>query len=181
MPVRNKPNPQEIAQEYFANVPRPQPEEVIFEWKAASRPYKKRNKQYYTTIALIVFLVSLILFFAGQFLPIAVVVTLAFIAYVLSSVPPHDSLIKITSYGIRFDDQMYYWEELGRFWKDEKQDKDVINIELGRFPNRITLLYNKADEQTIIDVLSEVLLNEQPPLTSYEKASRWLAEKIPLE
>jgi hypothetical protein len=178
---RNQPNPQEVAQEYFAGVPRPQPEEVIFEWKAASRPYKKRNKQYYVTVALIVFLVSLILFFAGQFLPIAVVVTVAFLAYVLSSVPPHDTLISITSYGIRFDNQIYHWEELGRFWLDEKQDKDVINIELGRFPHRITLLYNRDDEQTIVEVLAEVLLNEIPPLTSYEKASKWLGEKIPLE
>lgn len=181
MPAENIPAPQEIAQEYFAGVPKPQPEEVIFDWKAASRPYKKRNKQYYVTIALIVFLVSLILFFAGQFLPIAVVITAAFLAYVLSSVPPQDNHIVITTYGIRVENQIYYWEELGRFWLDEKQDKDVINIELGRFPHRITLLYNKQDENTIMEVLSEVLLNETPPLTSYEKASEWLAEKIPLE
>jgi hypothetical protein len=181
MPAQNQPRPQEFAQQYFADIPKPQPEGVIFEWSAESRPYKKRNKQYYITIALIVFLVSLILFFAGQFLPIAVVITIAFLAYVLSSVPPHKTDISITTYGIRFDGQIYYWEELGRFWLDEKQDKDVFNIELGRFPHRITLVYDKKDEATIVEVLSEVLLFEQPPLTSYEKASKWLSEKIPLD
>lgn len=181
MPAQRQPQPQEVAQQYFANVPKPMPEELIFQWRAMSRPFKKRDKQYYITIALIVFLVSLILFFAGQFLPIAVVITVAFLAYVLSSVPPEESQISITSYGIRFDDTIYYWEELGRFWFDEKQDNDVINIELGRFPHRITLVYDRKDEETIVSVLSEVLLMERPPLTSYEKASKWLGEKIPLE
>lgn len=174
-------DPRELAQAYFADVPKPQPEELIFEWRAAARPFKKRNRQYYTTVALIVFLVSAILFFAGQFLPIAVVVTIAFLSYVLSSVPPQESLISITTYGIRFDDELFYWEELGRFWLDEKNGQEVINIELGRFPNRVTLLYQKKDEPAIIDVLSEILLQERPPLTSYERASKWLSEKIPLE
>jgi hypothetical protein len=181
MPADNQPKPQEFAQQYFADIPRPQPEEVIFDWTAESRPYKKRNKQYYTTVALIVFLVSLILFFAGQFLPIAVVITAAFLAYVLSSVPPHKTDILITTYGVRFDEQLYHWQELGRFWIDQRQGQDVVNIELGRFPHRITLVFDKKDEQTIVGVLSEVLLFEKPPLTSYEKASKWLAEKIPLE
>jgi len=181
MPVNNQPKPQEFAQQYFADIPRPQPEETIFQWVAESRPYKKRDKQYYITIALIVFLVSLILFFAGQFLPIAVVIAAAFLAYVLSSVPPDKTDIIITTYGIRFDGQLYYWQELGRFWLGERQDQNIINIELGRFPHRITLVYDKQDEQTIVEVLSEILLFEKPPLTSYEKASQWLSEKIPLE
>lgn len=176
-----QPDPRELAQAYFADMPKPQPEELIFEWKALARPFKKRNRQYYTTVALIVFLVSAILFFAGQFLPIAVVVTVAFLAYVLSSVPPQESQIAITTYGVRFDDQLYYWEELGRFWLDERNGQAVINIELGRFPHRVTLLYQAEDEKNIVEVLSEVLLQERPPLTSYEKASKWLAEKVPLE
>lgn len=177
----NQIDPRELAQAYFADMPKPQREEFIYEWRAAARPYKKRNKQYYTTVALIVFLVSAILFFAGQFLPIAVVVTVAFLVYVLSSVPPQESKIAITTYGIRFDDQLFYWEELGRFWLDERNEQPVINIELGRFPHRVTLLYHQEDETNLVEILSEVLLQERPPLTSYEKASKWLSEKIPLE
>src|SRR5688572_8191789 len=57
----------------------PQQEEIVLEWDAPNRPFKKRNRQYYTTVAIIVFLISLILFFAGQFLPIAVVIAVAFL------------------------------------------------------------------------------------------------------
>ena len=36
----------------------PIPEETIIEWQAASRPFKKRDRQYYTTIIIIMFLLS---------------------------------------------------------------------------------------------------------------------------
>jgi hypothetical protein len=166
---------------YFPDMTRPVQEELIFEWHAAARPFKKRNRQYYTTVALIVFLVSTILFFAGQFLPIAVVITAAFLAYVLSSVPPQDSNYAITTYGVRIDNQLYYWEELGRFWLAEKHDQKLINLELGKFPHRLTLVYNSADEADLVEILSEVLIMQQPALTSFEKASKWLSEKVPLE
>jgi hypothetical protein len=37
---------------------------------------------------------------------------------------------------------------------------------------------NKDDMQL---VLSEVLLNQQPPPTAYEKAAAWLQEKLPID
>jgi len=160
---------------------RPQPEEVVLEWLAPSRPFKKRNRQYYTTIGVIVFLISMILFFAGQFLPIAVVIAVAFMAYVLSAVPPEVITNRITTYGIRTDDSLYYWDELGRFWFDEKFHQRLIHIEASRFPNQITLVITGQDEAEVQDVLSAILLNERPPLTSFDKAAQWLQEKIPLD
>lgn len=174
-------NQQFQEQVYYPETNRPLPEQVVYEWSAPARPFKKRNRQYYITIALIVFLVSMILFFAGQFLPIAVVVSAAFFAYVISSVPPQEAQLKITTYGIRFDDTLYYWEELGRFWDEERYNQRVIQIELGRFPNRITLVVGQEDEAEVKDILAEVLLYEKPPLTSIEKGAKWLSDKIPLE
>lgn len=102
-------------------------------------------------------------------------------AYVLSSVPPHETHNRITTYGIRVDDAVYYWEELGRFWIEEKYNNRVVSIELGRFPNRVTIPLGKVKEDELEEILAEVLLGEKPPLTSFEKASKWLSEKIPLE
>lgn len=160
---------------------RPQPEEVVLEWQAPSRPFKKRNRQYYTTIAVIVFLICMILFFAGQFLPIAVVIAVAFLAYVLSAVPPETILNRVTTYGIRTDDALYYWEELGRFWFTTRYNQRLVHIETSRFPNQITLVLNEQDEAELADVLGVVLLNEQPALTSFDKAAQWMQEKIPLD
>jgi len=159
----------------------PLPEETVLEWQAPSRPFKKRDRQYYTTIIIIVFLVSLILFFAGQFLPIAVVVSIGFLAYVLSAVPPENITNKITTYGIRIDNDLYYWEELGRFWFEEKYGYQTLLVELNRFPGRIVLLLGQLSKENLTEILSEVLLNQTPPPTYMDKASDWLQKNIKLE
>lgn len=168
-------------EEMFPGIEKPQPEETVFEWQAPSRPFKKRNRQYYTTIIAIVFLVSLILFFAGQFLPIAVVISVAFLGYVLSSVPPQTAVNKITTYGIRVEDQLYYWMEMGRFLFDKKYDQPLFHVEIGRFPGRLTLLIGDSSNDELREILSQVLLEEKPKPTFIDKAAQWIQEKIPLE
>ncbi len=165
----------------FPGMTKPIPEETVFEWRAASRPFKKRDRQYYTTIAAIVFLVSLILFFAGQLLPIAVVVSVGFLAYVLSSVPPENIVYKLTTYGVRVEDTIYYWDEMGRFWFEEKFGQPIAHIEIVRFPNRLTLVLGTTTPDQMREILSEVLLEQKPKPTLFDKAATWLQEKIPLE
>lgn len=170
---------QEFSQPLYDN--QPQPEEIVLEWQAPSRPFKKRNRQYYTTVGIIVFLICMILFFAGQFLPIAVVIAVAFMAYVLSAVPPELVINRVTTYGIRTDDTLYYWEELGRFWFTEKYHQRLVHIEVARFPNVLTLVLSDQDEGELAEALGLVLLNEKPPLGAFDKAAQWLQEKIPLD
>ncbi len=159
----------------------PIPEEIIVEWQAPNRPFKKRDKQYYTTIAVIVLLVSLILFFAGQFLPIAVVVSVGFLAYVISAIPPQEVTNKITTWGIRIDNEIFYWEEMGRFWYEPKFGKDVLYIEILRFPGRITLMIEDLNQEDLTMLLSEVLLQQKPEPTPFDKAADWLQKRIPLD
>ena len=168
-------------EELFPGVPKPRPKKTIISWSAPSRPFKKRNRQYYTTVILIVFLVSLILFFAGQFLPIAVVISVGFLAYVLSSVPPHEVKIEVTTYGIEIEDLLYYWEEMGRFWFEKKYNQELLTIEVMRFPGRIILMFDNNRKKDLRELFSEVLLEEKPTDTFYDKAAKWLQEKIPLE
>lgn len=167
--------------ERFSNPARPIAEETIFEWKAASRPFKKRNRQFYTTVGLITMLVSLILFFAGQFLPIAVVISVAFLGYVLSSVAPETVENKITTYGIRTDTLLFYWDELGRFWYDKKYNQPIVNIEVARFPGRITLLFSEEQQNELTVLLSAMLLQQKPQETFIDKSAKWLQEKVPLD
>lgn len=160
---------------------KPMPEQSVYEWRAASRPFKKRDRQFFTSVAVIALLVSLILFFAGQFLPIAVVISVAFLVYVLSVIPPHDIQYKITTYGVRIEEQLYYWEFMGRYWFDEKYGKTLLKIEIVQFPGRITLVITEKDKMLLDELLSEVLLQEKPELTTFEKAAEWLQKKLPLE
>mgnify|MGYP006266000241 CR=1 FL=1 len=162
-------------------VPKMVQEEVLLEWIAPSRPFKKHNRQFYSTVGVIAALIALILFFAGQVLPVAVVVAVVFLTYVMYSIPPGDITYKFTTYGIRIEDELYYWEEMGRFWIKERFDKPVLYIEVARFPNRLTILLGDIQKQDMEAILSEVLLNQEPPPTSYEKAAKWLHDKIPID
>jgi hypothetical protein len=160
---------------------KPIPEETIVDWEAPSRPFKKRTRQYFTTIAVIVLLVSMILFFAGQFLPIAVVISVAFLAYVLSVVPPSIVSHSITTYGLRIEGNLYYWDEMGRYWFTEKYGQKLLHIEIARFPGRITVLLGDISEKEMDEFLSEILINQKPTPTFLDKAADWIQEKIPLE
>jgi len=180
--TNNYPTPPGIEMsEKFPGVVKPIPEKTIYEWTSPSRPFKKRRRQYYTTLGTIVLLLSLILFFAGQVLPVAVVLAVAFLAYIMSSIPPHDIKQKITTYGIRIEDQIYYWQELGRFWFEEKLGQDMLLVEVYRFPNRLNMMLGEAKKDELTAILSEVLLMEKPELTTYDKAAKWLQEKVPLD
>lgn len=160
---------------------KPLPEEVLLEWIAPSRPFHKPNRRFFTTITTIGILIGLILFFANQMLPVAVVVAVVFLSYVLFSIPPGDVRHRLTTYGVRIEEQLYYWEELGRFWFTQQYKSNILHIEVARFPNTIHLLLGDIDPDIMKEILSEVLLFERPPLTPVEKAGKWLQEKVPLD
>src|SRR3989338_3124498 len=137
-------------------VPPQQPikEEVLLSWEAPERPFKKRDREYYTTIGVIVFLVSIILFFAGQFLPIAVVVSFAFLSYVLASVPPDNTLHKVTNKGIRSGGKVYTWSNLGRFWFTTRFQQHILNIEHNHAVfTKLMLLLGDQDKEELTRVL----------------------------
>lgn len=166
---------------YFPDALRPQPEELLYAWEAPSRPFKKHNRNYYTTIAVIVLLISLILIFAGQFVPMAVVCAVAFMIYVINSVPPQKIEYAITTYGVRIGEKLYYWDLMTRFWYDSKYDQKLLQIQIVEFPERLTLVVGEAKQEILTSIFSELLLLEKPPLSVYERIAKWLQEKFPLD
>ncbi len=168
--------------ERFPGIVKPLPEELVYEWNSPSRPFKHRKKQFFTTLTTIVVLLCLILFFAGQVLPVAVVLAVGFMAYVLATIPPQDITQQFTTYGIRIEKELYYWEELGRFWFDKKLGSTLLIVEVARFPNRLTMVLKTADQsREVEEILSEVLLKQRPEKTWVEKSSDWLQKKFPLD
>lgn len=170
-----------VQNNYIPVMDKPMPEETLLEWQAPSRPFKQRKRQYFTTIGLICVLIALILLFAGQLLPVAVIAAVFFLYYVLNSTPPGLVNHKLTTYGIWVENNLYYWDEMGRFWFTEKFGVSLLHIEVARFPNRLTLLLGDITKEDMTLVLSEVLLNQTPPPTAYEKAAQWLQEKLPID
>ena len=168
--------------ESIPEIQQPIPEETILTWQAPGRLFKRRTREFYTTVAALVFLLSVILFFAKEFLLIGVILAIGFVSYVMASVPPDFVEHTITNKGIRTDNKLFGWEMMGRFWWLEKWHQTYLSIETpGRVPSILILLEGKGKKDEIDEILKKYLINEKPQPTWFDKAAKWLQEKVPLE
>ena len=92
------------------------PLKIFLTWRAPARPFRKKDRSYYTTIGIIVTLLSLILLLAHEFLLIGAILALTFVAYVLSFIAPEDINYKVSSQGITVGEHFYSWNDLDSFW-----------------------------------------------------------------
>jgi len=162
-------------------VVKPEPLKTLVEWKAPVRPFKKRDREYFTTIGAIVFLLAVILFFLKEWILIAVIIALVFVSYILATVQPEEVEHKITNRGIITGGKTYRWEELFRFWFTEKWGQKILNIStVVRFPGRLTLLLGEANQEQVKKILSDYLPFEEPEKTWADNASSWLSRQVPL-
>lgn len=151
-------------------------------WQAPVRPFKKRDKEFFTTVAAIAFLVCVILLFIKEWLGIAVVASLVFVGYVLATVEPEKTEHEITTRGVKTGDKLYKWEELNRFWFSDKWGQTILNIDTKlRFPSRLIMLLNDQPQDKIKQMLSRYLQFEEPEVTFMDRSAKWLSDKIPLE
>jgi hypothetical protein len=181
MPAQNpksslkKPDPTEVTMV-------PPPAKDLLEWESPARPFKKRDREYFTTIGAIVFLLTIILFFLKEWLLIGAIIAFAFLAYVLASIPPEKVRHKITTRGIITAGKMYKWPTLSRFWFSKKWGSDILNIEtLFTMPGRLALLLDGQSKEKVKSTVEKYLVQDKPPATTLDKAGNWLTKKFPLE
>jgi hypothetical protein len=156
-------------------------QEVLLAWSSPSRLFKKRDKEYFTNIGAIVFLLIIILIFAREFLLIAAVISIVFLVYVLSTVPPEDVTHRITNLGIESAGHYYRWEELSEFWFEEQWGQ-VILVLRPMMGTRIIILLATQDKALVRKLVAEYIpFRENPEKNWVDNASSWLSKKIPLE
>ena len=155
---------------------------TLIKWQAPMRPFKKRDREYYTTIAAIVFLLAVILLFLKEWLLIAVIVAMMFVAYVLATVKPEMSEHEINTRGVVTGEKTYKWAELERFWFSKKWQDTILHIDTNiKFPGRLMMLVNDADEKKMKEALAKYVQFEVPEETFMDRSSKWLQDKVPLE
>jgi len=160
-----------------------QPEkiETFLSWSSPSRLFKKRDKEYFTNIAAIVFLLVVILVFAREYMFILAVLSIAFFVYVMSTVPPEDVNHKITNHGIESVGHFYRWEGLVEFWFDGQWGQTMMILRPIVGPRVIILLGDQKKETVQELVAKHIPFREQPEKSWVDNAARWITEKIPLE
>lgn len=155
---------------------------TLLSWEAAVRPFKKRDREYYSTIAAIVFLLAVILLFLKEWLLIAVMVALMFVAYVLATVEPEKTTHEINTRGVATGGKTYKWSDLKRFWFTQKWGETILNLETKlRFPGRLMMLLGNEAEAKIKGLLEKQVQYEIPETTFMDRSAKWLSDKIPLE
>lgn len=156
-------------------------QEVLLAWSSPSRLFKRRDKEYFTNVGAIVFLLVIILVFAREFLLIAAVVSIVFLIYVLSTVPPEEVAHRITNLGIESAGHYYRWEELSEFWFEEQWGQLLLVLR-PIFGTRIIILLGVQDKSHVRELIAKYIpFREHPEKSWVDNASSWLSKKIPLE
>lgn len=155
--------------------------EVLLQWTSPSRLFKKRDKEFFTNIGAIIFFLLIIMVFMREFVLILAVISVVFVIYVLSTVPPEDIEHRITNLGIESAGHFYRWEELTEFWFEEQWNQHMVIVRplLG---THIIILLGSEDPKKVRELLTEhIPFREHPTKSWVDNAASWLSKKVPLE
>ncbi len=155
--------------------------QTLLAWTSPSRLFKKRDREYFVNIGAIVFLLSIILVFAREFVLIAAVLSIVFLIYVLSTVPPEEVSHRITNLGIESAGHFYRWEELADFWLEEQWGQTMMVVRPYLSP-RVLILLGSQDREKVRELVAKhIPFRSEPEKTWVDNAASWLTKKIPLE
>jgi len=155
---------------------------VLFEWEAAERAYQKKDKDFWVTAVAILILVSVILIFIKEFFLIMSLISVLFLFYALSSVPPGNIKNKLTNRGLYFGELRYEWKDLKKFWFKKSMSSDTINFATDlRFPRPITLVVNPKDINHLKDIVVKKIPMLETSPTFVDRLTKWFADRLPLE
>lgn len=159
------------------------PVRTLLIWHAPARPFRKKDRSYYTTIAILVVLLILIALLAQEVLLIGVLLALAFVAYVLGFISPEEVEYKISTQGVTIGNHFYFWQDLDSFWFSQKEGQGVLNILTHlRFPGMLLLVLGNQNEEQVKKMVARYLpFYEIAPKSLLDKWAESLQKHFPLE
>jgi len=160
---------------------KPPPEKVLFTWKAAARPFKRRNKEFWVTIAAMAGIAGVILFLFEGVMPVVLIISIVFLFYILSTVEPEQIDYQVTNRGIKIADKLTRWDELTRYWFGTQFETDIVIFETLKLPGRLEFVINKSEKDKLKKAVDKYLNEEKASPTNFDKLSDWFAKKLPTE
>lgn len=157
---------------------------TFFEWNAPSRSFKRRDKEYFINLGVLVFFISLIFLFFQEFIVIVTLWVLFGILYVFSTVEPETVTHKITDHGVNFAKYEYKWRDLQSFYFSKKNNINILFLNTKKaLPGRVYLILDpKLDLDKIYDTLKTYIEFEEKPVnTWFEKLVEKFSDKFSLE
>lgn len=155
----------------------------LLTWVAPARPYRKKDRSFFTNAVIIsVLLILLALLFEDSLL-IGAILSLLFLVFVLNFSPPEDIEYKISTQGITIGPHFYLWHDLDSYWIGEKDDQKILYIRtLFHFPAVLMLVLDQNSAEQVKQVCARYLpFHEIAPRTLMDDWSGWLQKHFPLE
>ncbi|HVZ66809.1 MAG TPA: hypothetical protein VG917_00975 [Patescibacteria group bacterium] len=156
---------------------------TLLSWSAPGRPFRKKGKQFFTSILLLLLFFEVILFLFSQYELMLVILALAFLGTALAVVPPHDFHYKITTEGIKVEDYFYIWGELYDFYFKTMDGVDVLVVRTeAMLPGELKISLGSLTRDHVRKILVVYLpYREFVKPTFMERSADWLAANFPLE
>lgn len=156
-------------------------EKTLIEFEAYDRPHKVWSKEFYSSVIVIAFLVSIILYFIEGMMPVVVIWALVFMLWAMAKTEPKMAKTAVTSWGLKAADKTYRFEEMTNFWFETKWGSRLMRINLDGLPWHLVVVIDPAKEEEIKKAMVSGVIYEEPEVTWVDRTLKWVGEKMPLE
>jgi hypothetical protein len=158
---------------------KPIQEKDLLTWNAPTRPFKRRDREFWVTTIAMAGIAGLILFLVEGFMPVILIISIVFLFYILSTVEPEETEYKITNKGIKIAGKRTDWENMLRFWFAKRFDSDLLVFETLGLGGRMELVINPKDKEKLKKVVSNYLAEEEVSPSNIDKLASWFSKKLP--
>jgi len=160
------------------NNPKRIKEKELMSWSAPARPFKRRNREFYTNLFAMAGIVGLVLFLIEGWMPVVLIVSVLFLYYVMNTIEPESVTYKLTNLGVKIEDSLSPWETTTRFWFTKRLDSPLLVLEILTFPGRLELVLNEGIKESVRIALLKYINEEKAPPSFLDRASNLISKKI---
>lgn len=156
-------------------------ERVLLEWKAFERPHKVWSREFFSSVVVIAFLVSVIFFFIEGIMPVFVIWALVFMTWAMNKTEPRMVTNTLSNWGLKTPGRTYAYNQMTNFWIESKWGGRLLRINVEGAPWHMVLVIDPEKESEIRSLMLKSVVYKEPNVTWVDKAIKWVGEKLPLE
>lgn len=154
----------------------------VIAWKAPVRPFKKRSKNFFSTVVLLAILLSIIGYVLEGIMVVALIWAVVLLTFALFTVEPEEVEYSITNKHIVLTGRKYPFEEIARFWITQRWGQKLLVFDMPmRFPGRLEIVLGDTDPKKVQEALEEYILFEEQAPGFADRAAAWFSKRLSLD
>lgn len=160
------------------------PKEVYLKWEGLPKPVTTNiDPRFRKTFMIIGSVVVLLFLLIQEYFLLLLVASLFFMTHVLSKSSLDDLKYEISNYGVSINGDMYYWDNLERFFFAKQFGSETLAIDVKEgLPTRLFLAFKNKDKEKLKEFLNKhIPFLEEEPMTFMDRAYNSVIEKFDYE